>query len=138
MPVQATFEPSQHIPAGRLWFGAAGAGIAWALQGFTCFLIATQACADRTGNWGPLPGIGVRILLVCVTIAYFSVAAAAGIVSYRNWRTLSERQRLTQAEGIPRENFMALTGAFVGAASVVGLIWAGVPFFLIPVCSSYR
>jgi hypothetical protein len=76
--------------------------------------------------------------MVCVTLAYLSVAAAAGIVSYRNWRTLAERQRLMQAEGIPRENFMALTGAFVGAASVVGLIWAGIPFLLIPICSSYR
>jgi hypothetical protein len=121
-----------------LWFGTAGAGISWALQGFTCFLIATQACANGTGNWGPLPAAGVRIALVCVTLIYLSVAAAAGVVSYRNWRTLSESQRLTQAEGIPRENFMALTGAFVGAASVVGLIWASFPFFLIPVCSSYR
>jgi hypothetical protein len=138
MSVQTTYEQSHHIPAGRLWFGAAGAGIAWALQGFTCFQIATQACASGSGHWWPIPRVDVRILLVCVTLAYLLVAAASGIVSYFNWRALADRQKFIQAEGIPRENFMALTGAFVSAASVVGLIWAGIPFFLIPVCSSYR
>ena len=114
------------------------AAIAWAVQGFTCFLISTQECSDGTGSWGPLSGAGVRILLGCVTAGFLAVAAAAGWISYRNWRTLSERRRLMQAEGIGREDFMALAGVFVGAACVIGLIWAGIPAAFLPACSSFR
>ena len=138
MPVETTTETSQRIPPGRLWFGAAGGAIAWALQGFVCFEIAVQACKDGTGNWGPLSGPAVRILLGCVSLGFLVIAAASGYVSYHNWRTLSERRRIMQAEALGREEFMALIGAFVGLAAVVGLIWSGLPAIWIPTCSSYR
>jgi hypothetical protein len=138
MSVQTTSDPSQRVRPASLWFGATAGAVAWALQGFTCFEIAVQACADGTGNWGPLSGPGVRILLGCVTLGYLAVAAASGFVSYRNWRTLSNHRQLTHAEGIGREEFMAIAGFFVGAAAVIGLIWAGIPSILIPTCSSYR
>ena len=138
MTLQTSSEQSQHVPPRRLWFGATGAAIAWAVQGFTCFLISTQECANGTGSWGPLSGAGVRILIGCITAGFLAIAAIATVISYRNWRILSEQRRLLEAEGIGREAFMALAGVFVGAACVIGLIWAGIPPLFLPACSSYR
>lgn len=138
MTVQTTSDRVQHIPPRRLWFGATGGAIAWALQGFVCFLITTQACADGSADWGPMSGMGVRVLLGCITLGFLLVAAASAWVSYRNWRMLAEQRHLMNAEGVGREQFMALIGVFVGTACVVGLIWAGIPSFFIDVCNSFR
>ena len=138
MSVETTSGQRRQIPPVRLWFGSTGAAVAWALQGSVCFLIATQACASGTGNWGPLSGPGVRILTGCITIGFLVMAALSGFVSYRNWRTLCGQRRLLDAEGIGRQEFMAIAGVFVGTASVIGLIWAGIPSIFIPTCVNFR
>lgn len=138
MPAETTFDRAHRIPAFRLWFGATGAAVAWALQGFTCFLIATQACADGTGRWGPLPPLAVRILIGCVSAAYLAVAAASGLVSYQNWRGLTDARRLAQTEAYGREEYMALAGVFVAATAGVGLIWSGIPPIFCSVCNTFR
>ena len=137
MPIETTTNPSQGIPPRRLWFGAVGAAVAWALQGLTCFLISTQACADGTGHWGPLSPVAVQILIGVVSAGYLFIAVASAFVSYRNWRILSDR-RLMEAEGYGREEYMALVGIFVGATTVVGLIWSGIPPFFVSVCNTVR
>jgi hypothetical protein len=137
MPVETTIHRSPRIPPGRLWFGAAGAAVAWALQGFTCFQLAVQACKDGSGSWGPLSPIGVRILIGGVSLAYLAVALASGFVSYRNWRSLSDRG-VMQAEGYGREEYMALAGMFVGLTASVGLIWSGIPPIFVNVCNTLR
>lgn len=138
MNVQTTSGEWEHVPPGRLWFGATGAAIAWAVQGFTCFLISTQACANGRGSWGPLSPLGVRIVLGCVAFGFLSIAAASTLVSYSNWRHLSEQRRLLQDEGLAREDFMSLTGIFVGAACIIGLVWAGIPPIFFEVCNTWR
>ncbi len=138
MPVETTIDRSPRIWPPRLWFGAAGAAVAWALQGFTCFLISTQACKNGTGSWGPLSPIGVRILIGCVSAAYLAVALASCFVSYQNWRSLSDTRSLKNAEGYGREEYMALVGIFVGAIVGVGLIWSGIPPFFCDVCNTFR
>jgi hypothetical protein len=138
MPVETTADRSPRIPPARLWFGAAGAAAAWALQGFTCFTMAVQACKDGTGSWGPLSPVGVRVLIGCVSLAYLAVALASGFVSYRNWRGLSDGRHLMQAEGYGREEYMALVGIFVGLTASVGLIWASMGPIFCNVCTTYR
>jgi hypothetical protein len=139
MPVEtAIHDRTQRIPPGRLWFGAAGAAVAWAIQGFTCFEIAVQACAGGTGSWGPLSGLGVRLLIGFLSLGFIAVAVAAGFVSYRNWIRLAESRHLKQDEGLGREDYMALVGMFTSLACVVGLIWAGVPPIFFDVCNTIR
>lgn len=139
MPAQtAPPDTIQSIPPGRLWFGATGAAIAWALQGFVCFLIATQACANGRGSWGPLSAGGVRILIGCISAGFLGIAIASAVVSLSNWRTLSQQDQILQAEGRARENFMALTGVFVGLCSAVGLVWAGIPPIFFEACNTWR
>ena len=128
----------QHIPPGRLWFGATGAAVAWALQGFVCFLIATQACGNGSGSWGPLSAVGVRVLIGAVSALFLAIAIASAMVSLANWKMLSEQGHIMEAEGRARENFMALTGVFVGLSSAVGLVWAGIPPIFFEVCNTWR
>lgn len=139
MPVEsAASGPTRIIPPGRLWFGVTGAAVAWAVQGFTCFQIAIQACANGTGSWGPLSGLGVRLLIGFLTVGFLIVAAAAGLVSYRNWRTISETRDVMQAEGHDWQAYLGLAGVFVSVTCVVGLIWAGIPPIFFEVCNTIR
>jgi hypothetical protein len=139
MPVQSAASDQTHfIPPRRLWFGATGAAVAWALQGFTCFQIAVQACANGTGSWGPLSGLGVRLLLGVVTLAFLIVAGAAGVISYRSWRTVTESRELMQAEGHDWQAYVALAGVFASVTCSVGLIWAGIPPIFFEVCNTIR
>jgi hypothetical protein len=138
MNVQTPLGHSNRIPQRRLWFGACAGAAAWATDGFTCFLISTQACADGNGNWGSLSAAEVRLLLGVITLVLLAVAVIGGLMSLRNWRSLSEQRNLAEAEGQGREAFMALVGVFVSAAFVVGIIWAGIPLILIDVCINAR
>jgi hypothetical protein len=138
MPVESSYDHSRHIRPARLWFGAVGAATAWALQGFTCFLIATQACANGIGYLHGIPAFGVRVLIGGVTGLYLAIALASTWVSYGNWRTLADHRQLMQAEGLGRQEYMALVGVFVGITSSVGLIWAGIPPFFLDVCNTIR
>lgn len=137
MLTRGTSEQQMHIPPGRLWFGAVAAAVAWALQGFTCFILATQACKTGTGYLGPLGPTAVRILIGCVSAAYLAVAIASCLVSYRNWRSLPHRP-LMQAEAEGREEYMALVGVFVGITAAVGLIWSGLSPIFFTSCNTFR
>ncbi len=137
--VQSPAAPSRRLPPKRLWFGACAGAAAFAIQGFTSFMIAIQACKDgHVGDWGPLSATGVRGLLGAVTAFLLVIAIIGGIVSFRNWRAVSEASSITSAEGRDREAFMALVGLFVAAAFVIGIIWAGLPPALLNVCVSAR
>jgi hypothetical protein len=129
---------TERLPQARLWFGTCAAAFAWAVQGFTCLQISTQACKDGNGDWGPLSGPEVRILLGVVTLILLAVAVTGGLTSYKNWRTLAEQRRITRDEGLSREDFMALIGVFLSVAFSLGIVWAGIPPILIDVCINAR
>ena len=138
MDGEISFRHSNRLPQRRLWFGTVAAAVAWALDGFICFLISAQACANGTGYLGPLSPTSVRVLLGLITLIFLAIALTGGVISFRNWRTISERSSLTHAEGVNREAFMALVGVFLSTAFVVGIIWAGIPPILINVCVKAR
>lgn len=138
MPTQTSTHPPTHTSPRSLWFGTTAAAIAWVLHGFVCEIISSQACQDGTGNWGPLSPLGVRWLLAGITLGFLAVAVAGGIVSFRNWRHLTESPDLVHAEGRRREQFMALGGIFVSAAFVIGIVWAGIPLIFLDICMKAR
>lgn len=138
MDVQTEAAETGRISPKRLWFGLCAAAAALGIDGFVCFLISTQACADGTGSWGPLPGPGVRILLGCITAGFLVVAIIAGLISYRNWRELAGQREITRAEGWGREEFMALGGVFVAVTCGVGIVWTGIALAFMNVCINAR
>ena len=129
---------TNRLPQRRLWFGTAAAAAAWALDGFVCFLISTQACKTGAGHLGPLGGPEVRILLGVITLIFLAIAVAGGFTSYSNWRSISEQRSLTHAEAVNREAFMSLIGVFLSVAFVIGIIWAGIPLIVTNVCINAR
>jgi len=55
-------------------------------------------------------------MLGIITFGLLAVAIAAGLTSFRNWRSLSEKQSFVDAEGRGREEFMAIAGVFISAS----------------------
>lgn len=146
MSARANHIESQRIPRGRLWFGFAAAALAWLVQGFLSVVISASACQNGAYRWTWISEGGVCVLLAMITLALMAVAVAAGIVSFQNWRGLSEaragaraaRRELIYAEGRRREEFMALGGVFVSTIFIIGIIWGGIPLILINLCRSAR
>jgi hypothetical protein len=136
---QSLPDPPNRVSEARLWFGACAAAAALAVQGFVSFQIAIQACKDgHFGRWGPLSAAGVRGVLGVITAVLLAVAVAGGIISYRNWRAVSEHRHIIDAEGRSREAFMGLVGVFVTVSCVVGIIWAGMPAAFLNTCVTVR
>jgi hypothetical protein len=138
MPTQTISTPHLHIPPRRLWFGTAGAAVAWALHGTVCEIISAKACQNGIGSLGALSPFGVRWLLAGITLGFLAIAVAGGIISFRNWRHVAATNDLVHAESPQREQFMSLGGVFVSVAFVVGIIWAGLPLIFLDVCMKAR
>lgn len=138
MPTQSISGPHLHIPPRSLWFGTAGAAVAWALHGVVCEVISAEACRNNIGSLGLLSPLGVRWLLAAITLAFLAISVAGGIVSFRNWRHVTETRDLMHAEAPQREQFMSLGGIFLSAAFVVGIIWAGLPLIFLDICMKAR
>jgi hypothetical protein len=129
---------SEHVPQSRLWFGFSAAAIAWTLQELLSVVIASLACENGAYVWRWISAGGARALLAAITLGLLAIAATAGFISFRNWRSLSSRGHLIRAEGRRREAFMALIGVFVSAVFAGGIIWAGIPLIMIDLCGSAR
>lgn len=138
MELQSPLRYSDRLPQRRLWFGTTGAAAAFALDGFLCFLISTQACQDGNGDLGPLGGPGVRILLGVISLIFLAIAVWGGLTSLRNYRAVSEQRSLTHGEALNREAFMALIGVFLSTAFTIGIIWVGLSPILLNVCINGR
>ena len=128
---------ANQLPQRRLWFGTAAGAAAWALHGFTCFVISADLC-QTGGVVGSLGTTGLRILLAAITAVALAVAIAGGVISFRNWRAVENHAGITHAEAPNREAFMALVGVFLSTVFVVGIIWAGIPLIVVNVCTSAR
>jgi hypothetical protein len=76
----------------------------------------------------------MHILLGIITFALLGLAAAAGIVSFRNWRALSQRHEFVHAEGRGRREFMAMFGVFVSVALGGGIVWFALPIYIVRMC----
>jgi len=123
------------VSPGRLWFGLAGPAAAWASLGFIDILITWRACFDPEQFGGSAMHPVVRLLYIAAAAALFGVGLAAGIVSYRNWRTLSAVREILEANATDRREFMALLGVFVSVTLGMGMLWLAVPPFMIQICT---
>ncbi len=124
--------------AGKLWLGMGVSPIAWFAVGLADMFITWRACRLEApyGAAGSHPG--AHLLYFIVTFLLLGVAAVAAVWSYRNWNRLSGLSRLSQAEGLDREEFMALAGLFISFTLGVGIAWLCLPLFLIETCLRAR
>jgi hypothetical protein len=116
-----------------LWYGFFAAGAAFSLEGFIGYTISSRACFIGQGSLGPISPAGVRWLLVGITVVMFALAVSGLLLSYRNWRQLSNSE-LTRAEGNRPREFIALSGFLISSMMSLGIVWCGFIFIFVDVC----
>ena len=125
-------------PDRRLWFEFGASATAWLCLGSLDMVIAWRACVHQEQFGGPSSHPGARILYFVLWIALFGLAALAGSMSYRTWRTLSGAGELLRAEGREREEFMSLSGLFISVTLGFGFLWMCLPLFMLQMCARAR
>jgi hypothetical protein len=130
--------PDPDVPAKRLWFGFSGAALAWIIAGLVDVWLAWIACMGHEAGSGIFTSVGMRVLLGVVTFGLLAIATAGGLISFRNWRRLSESRDFMEAEGRGRKQFMALVGVFISISLGIGIIWFSLPIYILGICVRAR
>lgn len=122
-----TAEPSRSVER-RLWFGVLGAPVAWTLHELVGASVAGRRCVEEGAmeSWQWLTIIGVSVLATLT-------AAAAAWVAYRVYREHSS-QKITEAEGWDRIEFMAIAGVIISLALLGNIILMGVMPAIVAPC----
>jgi hypothetical protein len=126
--------PLAPVKPPQLWFGLVASAASWMTLGCLDILITWRACMHQE-NFG-IPGAhpGVRILFDIVALVLLLVTIAAGFTSYRNWRALSCRNHVLDAEAVERREFMALLGVIVSVTLGMGIVWLALPPLFLDIC----
>lgn len=137
MASEPTTRPVEIGPR-RLWFGLVTVAISWFSLGIAEMFITWRACLhnEEFGNASSHPA--AMIAAYVVTFALIALVAVAGFVSYLNWRRLSTQPSILQAEGRNRSEFIALLGVYISLTLGVGMIWMGIPLFILRLCARVR
>lgn len=130
--------PEPDVPPKRLWFGFSGAAAAWVIAGVVDAALAWIACMGHEAGSGVFTSVGMRVLLGVITFGLLAVATAGGMISFRNWRRLSDENEITEAEGRGRKQFMALVGVFISVSLGLGIIWFAIPIYILGICVRAR
>jgi len=130
--------PESDIPTKRLWFGFSGAALAWIIAGLADAWLAWVACMGHEAGSGVFSSVGMRVLLGVITFGLLAVATVGGLVSFNNWRRLSQSGDFIEAEGRGRQQFMALVGVLISISLGVGIIWFAIPIYILGICVRAR
>jgi divalent metal cation (Fe/Co/Zn/Cd) transporter len=122
------------VPSGRLWFGLAASAAAWASLGVLDIMITWLACVHEEEFGNAMKHPGATAAYIAVALALFAVVITAGILSYRNWRAISQRNAILNASATDRREFMALLGVFISITLGMGVLWLAIPPFVIQLC----
>lgn len=122
----------------RLWSGLVITGIAWFALGIAEMFITWRACLhnEQFGNTSSHPPATAASFVVSFFL--IGLVASAGFVSYTNWRRLSTQRSLLQAEARGHREFVALLGIYVSITLGVGMVWMGLPLFILRLCARVR
>jgi hypothetical protein len=117
-----------------LWFGFAGSVLSWVILGCLDILITWKACTHQEDFGVPRSGGSETVVYIILTLLLFAITIAAGVTSYRNWRSLSSGPDMIEAEAIDRREFMALLGVIVSVTLGVSICWFALPPLLLDLC----
>jgi hypothetical protein len=126
------------ITPARLWFGLIASAAAWAALGSIDILITWRACNGAPPFGAEIDRPGVTALFAVIAIALLILSILAGIVSYRNWRALSNEKQLLRSDATDRSEFRALLGVIVSVTLGMGIVWLSLPPLVISLCARVR
>lgn len=130
--------PEPDISPKRLWFGFSSAAAAWIAAGIVDVWLAWVACMGHEAGSGVFSSFGMHVLLGVITFGLLAVATAGGLVSFNNWRRLSQSRDFVEAEGRGRQQFMALVGVFISISLGIGIVWFAIPIYILGICVRAR
>lgn len=135
-----TEESLQHTPISsvRLWFGTAASAIAWGSLGILDIIITWRSCVHHDQPDFASPHPVARALYILVSIILFGTVLIAGMISYRNWRSLSQQREILHASATERREFMALLGVFVSLTLGMGVLLLSIPPVWLEFCVRAR
>ncbi len=124
-----------------LWFGLAGASIAWSVQEVVDTALVSHSCYPGGFPLStPVIG-GLRGMAAAVSVTAMLVALLALLTALRSWRMMRERQgadAIQSREAAPpagRSRFMALAGIAVSALFLGGIVLQIVSIVLVHPCA---
>ncbi|MDQ3819378.1 MAG: hypothetical protein M3362_17105 [Acidobacteriota bacterium] len=111
---------SEHL---LLWTGLLLAPLVWSTQMEINYLLVPYAC--MTGH---------RVVLYLVTLAALILAAAGGLISWRNWQEAGREMPDDAGDARTRSRFMAVLGLLTSAMFFVVILAQGIPNFILHPC----
>lgn len=137
MASEPTTRPVSVRPA-RLWVGVVVSGAAWFLVGIAEMFITWRACLhnEQFGSASSHPSATAASFVVSFFL--LGLVAAAGFVSYYEWRRLSTQPSLVEAEGRGHHEFLALVGVLFSITLGAGMVWMCLPLFILRLCARVR
>lgn len=118
----------------KLWFGFAGAVFSWIALGCADTVIIWRGCMHQQDYGCPASDPWVRALIFAVTLLLLAVTVGAGMISYRNYRWLSEQRKMLDSLAVPRGEFMAVIGVILSVTLSISIVWAALPPFFLELC----
>lgn len=113
-------------------------GAAWFLVGIAEMFITWRACIhnEQFGNASSHPSATAASFVVSFFL--LGLVAAAGFISYNEWRRLSTQRSLVEAEGRGQHEYLALVGVFFSVTLGAGMVWMCLPLFILRLCARVR
>jgi hypothetical protein len=128
----------QQVSGTRLWFGFAATAFAWMGLGISDVLITWRECIHNEEFGGASTHTGLHAFNIILWIVLLAIAVLAGVMSYRNWRTLAGQVKIYRAEGTGRREYMAIVGVLISVTLGMGMIWLGIPLLILGLCVRTR
>lgn len=126
------------VSRGRQWFALWGSAIAWLVLFFANIVITWQACLHHEQFGGTSSHPVLLILNMVVFLSLFATAVLSGILAYRAWRKRAGSGNFFEAEAEDRHEYMAMIGVLMTIAMGIGIIWLGLPLWIISLCVRTR
>lgn len=130
--------PPLASPPRWLWFGVVASACAWFALGLAEMFITWRACLhnEAFGNASSHPPATAAAFIV--TFFLIGLVATAGFISYFNWRRFAGQRSLMRTDTPDYREFVALVGVIVSFTLGAGMVWMGLPLFILRLCARVR
>lgn len=126
------------VSRGREWFALWGAAIAWVSIYVADIVITWQACLHHEQLGGTSSHAGLLILNMIVFFILLAISILAGILAYRAWRARTGGGNIFYAQAEDRHEYMAMIGVLMTITLGLGVLWMGLPLWMISLCVRTR
>lgn len=107
--------------------------IVWALQFVLVYMVAEFGCRANFNNVVYFTPETIRLICVVITVIALLAVAFGGLLAYRNWQALPNRQTDTTANDY-QTRFLISLGALLTPLFLLSIIATVAPVFIVSVC----